>query len=713
MKKEKKVRALTLLSLWWLAPNQTNAQQDSVRQLDELVITATRSEQRVIDVPRSVTVIRRDELENTPHNSVGELLANHPGMFIVGANQVPGTNQSLFMRGANSNQMVVLIDGMRITDPSTPSSTIDVAELSLAGVERIEIIRGAHSTVFGGSAIAGAINIVTRNHGKPGFHGMVNAQAGILGNRAFTANTNAILQQTFRNGLYLSGGVFRQDVNGLNAVRDTIRDPSVFKTTDSDDFRKTDGYIKTGWANEKVNAWISFKRANQRADIDDGAFNDDDNAYLDFSRNLVSWNATWKASAKLDLSLIGSWSASERISRNDSSLTDDQGTFDHTYSDSRYKGRLLTNELVLRYNTNGLDVTAGMGQFRETMSFQTYYFSNAFGFPYESMVNYDSLKPGATTFYVFSQASFEKGNLGITAGTRLSHHERFGFNQTFEASPFYRLGDMLFYASVSTGFNAPSLYQLFDPTRDFGAYTTRGNGSLKAETAISFEAGIKKEFQNGSYFTLSGFRSVTRNAIEYVYLWNRETPVAELSYADYLGDTYVNAARQLVNGFEFAGQLNAGKFFLRGNVTALKGKVTFSPGDIDAEQTGSHHVQPYNYGAFIDDAVTTRKLIRRPAITGYAEAGFKFRDDLSVSAILRHGGSRYDVVYDPALGPFGALGRAEVETYDLIDLAATWKISDAWLVGAKLENVFDTDYQEIQGFQTRGRSAYLKVQYKW
>src|SRR5690606_11824833 len=99
------------------------AQQDSVRHLDEIVITATRSEQPIIQIPRSVTVIDRREFERMPLNSVGELLANHPGIFVIGSTQTPGTNQSLFMRGANSNQVVVLIDGTRVTDPSSPSST--------------------------------------------------------------------------------------------------------------------------------------------------------------------------------------------------------------------------------------------------------------------------------------------------------------------------------------------------------------------------------------------------------------------------------------------------------------------------------------------------------------------------------------------------------------------------------------------------------------
>ncbi len=145
--------------------------QDSIRvtTLREVVVSASRTVQPIIETPRSVTVINHEIIEKSIYNSLGDLLNAQSGLYVVGANQTPGTNQSVFMRGANSNQVAVMIDGVRITDPSSPNSAIDLSEISLANVERIEIIRGSHSTMFGGAAIGGVINIITKNNGMPGF----------------------------------------------------------------------------------------------------------------------------------------------------------------------------------------------------------------------------------------------------------------------------------------------------------------------------------------------------------------------------------------------------------------------------------------------------------------------------------------------------------------------------------------------------------------
>src|SRR5690606_18426788 len=118
-----------------------------------------------------VTVISEETIRNSIYQSVGELLNTQSGLFVVGANQTPGTNQNIFMRGANSNQVAVLVDGMRITDPSSPNAAIDLAEMSLVGVERIEVLRGSHSTLFGGAAVGGVINIITRKGAETGVHG--------------------------------------------------------------------------------------------------------------------------------------------------------------------------------------------------------------------------------------------------------------------------------------------------------------------------------------------------------------------------------------------------------------------------------------------------------------------------------------------------------------------------------------------------------------
>ena len=112
--------------------------------LKQVVVTASRSEKEIFDIGRYVTVIDSEEIRNSAYDNVGELLTRQEGIYVVGANQTPGTNQSLFLRGANSNHTSVLIDGLRITDPSSPNSALDLSELSLANVERIEIVRGSH-----------------------------------------------------------------------------------------------------------------------------------------------------------------------------------------------------------------------------------------------------------------------------------------------------------------------------------------------------------------------------------------------------------------------------------------------------------------------------------------------------------------------------------------------------------------------------------------
>jgi vitamin B12 transporter len=295
----------------------------------------------------------------------------------------------------------------------------------------------------------------------------------------------------------------------------------------------------------------------------------------------------------------------------------------------------------------------------------------------------------------------------------LSNHSKFGNNFTYEISPSYKFTNLLVYASISSAFNAPSVYQLYDPTKGYGAYTSKGNPLLKPEESLSFEIGVKKEFENGSYFTISSFASQTRNAIEYVYLWQQGKPVDELGYMDYLGDTYINVTRQFIKGIELAGLLKVGKFYLNANATFMDGEVKLSPDDIDESHTGGNYVQSYNYGVFLNQEYSTSTFQRRPMVTSTTELGYKPSDRITVFGVFRQTGARYDVVYDEMMGPFGALGRSKVSAFTLFDVGASWKITKAVTVSGKLENITNEAYQEILGFQTRGRSAYLKLIFKW
>ena len=114
--------------------------------LKEVVITATRSEKNPLDVGRSISLISGDKLKSIGVDNVSEALSQSEGIYIVGTNQTPGQMQSIFCRGANSNQTSILIDGIKISDPSSTDNGINLSELSLINIDRIEIVRGSHST---------------------------------------------------------------------------------------------------------------------------------------------------------------------------------------------------------------------------------------------------------------------------------------------------------------------------------------------------------------------------------------------------------------------------------------------------------------------------------------------------------------------------------------------------------------------------------------
>lgn len=688
--------------------------QDSIRTttLREVVVSATRTERPIMEIPRSVAVIGEDVITTSIYQSLGDLLNAQGGLYIVGATQTPGTNQSVFMRGANSNHVAVLIDGVRITDPSSPNSAIDLSEISLANIERVEVIRGSHSTLFGGAAIGGVINLITRKDSPAGFHGDVSWQGGTFGDQAWSSIENVSLRYGLRNGLYFDGSLHQQNVRGLDATPQADSQPSF--TSDRDDFEKTDASLQAGFRNERWKGNLSFKHADQYAEVDNGAFSDDDNYYLTLGRKLLQYRTSFQASPSLSVLALGSFSNSQRFYENDSSLVS-ADTWDKAYSSGTYHGNLQTHELQVNYDRNNVHVVMGGGLYGEEMRFENYFFYNDPVFPFEIETNYDTLDSQTTTRYLFAQAGFSWDRLRLSAGARLSHHTLAGNFFTFEANPSYLVGrSLLIYGSLSTGFNAPSLYQLVDPSRSFSAYTTRGNGSLEPERSASFETGIKKEFLSGSFLTLSAFHTGVTQSIEYVYLWNGATPVDELTFSDDRGDTYINVGEHRARGVELEAYVKiASRFSLEGNMTFLHTRIKVDPGDVKTSHTGNNHVQLYNLGSFLGDGMEQERMVRRPDRTAFLRMNYFPTPAVALNVSHRYTGKRNDSGYDGSLGPYGALGRIEVEGYHLVDAGVSWTMSKALVLALRFENLLNEDYREVVGFHTRGRSVYLKGTFRW
>lgn len=732
MKKEKCLIAVSIL----VCLSAGVSAQDTLKkkELSEVVVSASRSEKNLNDVGRSITVVTADDIKKSGATSISELLTMQEGIYVVGAGQNPGMTSSIFTRGANSNQTVILIDGVRITDPSAINNAIDVSELSLANISRIEIVRGSHSTLYGSSAIGGVVNIITKKAEKPGLSADATILAGTFGEGTSEITENVYVDYALKNGIYVGAEIYNTNVNGLNATVDTVTDPHAYKHSDmSDDFDKLDWVAKAGFKNEKFDVYASYKQTHMLTDIDKGAYRDDNNYTLDFKRNLFTYGASYKINDKFNVSYIGGLSDMKRIAIDDSSVVDTAGNFDKQYVKATYEGKILSNELQGNYSAKGLNIVVGGGLYNESMDINNrLYYYNMWAFPagYEEIKSsLDSVNPKSSTVNVFMHADLGGELISnkikwftLSGGLRMSNHSIFGNNLTYEINPSFKVAETgLLYLTYATGYNAPSLYQLYDPTEyytwdtHYSTGLTRGNKKLSPETSKTFEIGFKQKISNVN-LSVAYFNTVVENMIEYVYLWDKNVEIDMLGQGfsdDYRGDTYINTGTMTTQGVELGiSSKLAEKFLVSGNVSLVSGKLKYAPSDISAEQTGGNHVQVYNNGSFINKEVEVSGLSRRPSTANLSLTWLPVKM-LSLRADVRYVGSRGDVYYESTLGPYGALGTVSVEQYTLLDLSANVKIWKGLTAGVRVANVMDTKYSEINGFTTRGRGFYVNVRYSF
>jgi vitamin B12 transporter len=161
--------ALLVSSLLALCPHATRAQDDTA-QADELpqriIVSATRLPTPEYEVASSVTLITAADIDAQQARTLPDILQTVPGLNVIQTGGSGGAT-SIFMRGTNSNHVKILVDGIDVSDPSTPGDTFDLAHLLLADVDRIEVLRGPQSGLYGSDAIGGAIYIVTKTGSGP------------------------------------------------------------------------------------------------------------------------------------------------------------------------------------------------------------------------------------------------------------------------------------------------------------------------------------------------------------------------------------------------------------------------------------------------------------------------------------------------------------------------------------------------------------------
>ncbi len=320
--------------------------------------------------------------------------------------------------------------------------------------------------------------------------------------------------------------------------------------------------------------------------------------------------------------------------------------FPSTYSDDTYKGTMGTNEIQTNFKDNTVDAVIGVGLYKESMTASTYYYNSVYN--YELISNIDSLNINSLTKSIFFHFDVNGpltnpilSHFALAGGTRLADQSSFGTNVTYEINPSYKIAEnSLLYCSYSTGFNAPSLYELFSPNRDgYDLNISLGNKNLKPENSTSYEIGIKQSVGNGMSFSFAYFSTEVKHYIDYVYLWNKNIDSLE-------GDTYLNIGTQTSSGIELTvkDRLNP-RLFFESNISFITGSLTYNPSDINSSQTGGNTVQLFSNGAFLTNQVQSMELVRRP-VPANASLTYLPIDRLVLKVDVKIVGARNDTYYD-------------------------------------------------------------------
>jgi vitamin B12 transporter len=475
---------------------------------DQIVVTANRTAQPLSRVGQSISIIDADTIRTRQAVTPLELLRQVPGVSIA-QNGGVGTVGSVFIRGADSGQTVALIDGVKINDPTSTDGGFDFGTLMIGNIDRIEVLRGPSSVLWGSQAIGGVVNLITR---QPTEHLAVNARAegGSFGTAQGVANVSDKFGPLSAS---VGGSYFRTD--GISAF---------------DGGREKDGDRNYG-ANASFNLALAqgisidlrgyYARSRTQFDgfsTPDFSFGDD--REFGKTRQLIGYAGL---NAALFDGRFRNRVSFSYIDTNRRSFDPDGFVFETFLGKGRTERAEYQGIVDIMPGTQ-----ATFGAEHEYAHFAT----TSFGA--ETPANHSSIDSG----YGQLVATPVEG-LTLTGGVRYDHHNRFGGKTSFAGSGVYspNHGATTFRASYTEGFKAPSLYQLYG---DFG------NVTLRPERSKGWDAGVTQKALDGRFeASATYFRRVSRNLIDFIGCTD-DTGICE----NRPFGTYDNVARARSQGVE-------------------------------------------------------------------------------------------------------------------------------------------------------------------
>ncbi len=437
------------------------ANADLSDQPDTIVVTATRIATPEQEVASSITVVTAEDIAARQLQTLPDLLKQVPGLNVVQTGG-PGGQTSLFMRGTNSNHTKVLVDGIDVGDPSNSGGAFDFGHFLTQDIQKVEILRGPQSGLYGSDAIGGVINIITKSGSGPaqfnaavegGSFATFNQTGGVSGSLDrfhYAANV-----EHFHSGKtpvtpldLLAPGEQRIDDYYDNFTASTKLG---FDVTENFDLglvaRYTDTHLRITGENE-------------------------DNFPADFPDSAQSANNTLQTYARLTAHLLAfDGVLDQTLGAAYSDIRSSDFTPELTRSDA-YGGRVkfdwqgtvklaADQKLILGAEHQRDDITA----------------------PISASTTIDS-------GYAELQSSFDE-RLFDTVSVRYDENDRFGGKVTYRFAPAYLIKETgtKLKGSIGTGFKAPTLNQLFQSFPDFGFFA---NPNLKPESSVGWDLGVEQ-----------------------------------------------------------------------------------------------------------------------------------------------------------------------------------------------------------------------------
>ena len=524
MKKKIFIAAAVFFSSQSYAQQPVPANSEDSTTMDEVVVTATKTQIKQSQTGKVVTVINQATLQRSAGKTLTEILNYQAGVFVNGASNNLGSNQDYYLRGAATSNTLILLDGVPVADPSYISSYFDLNNINPAQVERIEILKGAQSTLWGSDAVAGVINIITKKGGskKISPNGMLSygsfntfkANAGVAGS---LDKFNYNMQYGYTNS------------KGFSSAHDSTG----IKNFDDDKFIQNNFQANLGYRfHPKLAVLYSSNYGKYNTGLDAGTFTDDKD-YTNENSNFINSLALTFTAKKATINFVNTYINTKRLLIDDSASV---GGFS-TYARGKYKGYSFVSELYGNFNlAKNLSLLAGLQRMANKTA-QSYMSISSYG-PFETALG-DSAKTSNYAAYT-SLSLLSYYNFNAEVGIRYNNHSIYGNNVTWSFNPSYNIDDNTrVFVNLSSAYRVPSLYQL---------YSEYGNKDLQPEKSNNYEIGVQSLSNNKkNSLRLVAFKRDIKNVIVF--------------YTDYTtyASKYINRDEQHDYGFEIENNIAIGK----------------------------------------------------------------------------------------------------------------------------------------------------------